>query len=91
MSSSTKAIIAVVVLVVIAAGAGAYWYYTQHASTQTAETVAPGSSPEQTTLVTGNDSSDAALQKDAAQIDTQLQGVASDNASADQAVAASAQ
>jgi len=74
----------IVILIII----GGVWWYLSSSSSST-----PSTTPTQqtnTTSVTGanpNDDSDAAMAQDATAIDTQMSGLNSDNASADQGLA----
>ena len=82
MSQTTKIVIGLVVLALVAGGA--YWYW-QEAHAPSSEEKA-----EVTTLPSGADKSDAALEQDFSSIDTQIQAVGKDNANTDASVKAAA-
>ena len=87
MSKSAKIATLVVVIVVIA---GIWWYVASDQSpevpayTQTVSTTTPENAPS-----SASDTSDAAITKDMANIDTQMNGLNSDSASADQSLSSS--
>lgn len=88
MTSTGKIIIGAVIAVLVLAGAY-YWYTTQmQPASSTSQTTAAG---ETTTLPSGANTSDAALSQDLNSIDTQMQGVSSDNANVSASVSAAAQ
>lgn len=85
MSQNTKLVLGIVALVVVLGGA--YWYWQ---SRQTPTASNDGSSTEVTSLPSGSNTSDTALEEDMASIDTQIKAVASDNTQASQSVDAAA-
>lgn len=72
MSKQQKQILGIAVLVVILALGFAYW--------KNAQAPAPTNPEEVTSLPSGDNTSDAALDSDIGSIDAQLEGVQSDNA-----------
>jgi len=86
MSTTNKTVLSVVVIAIIVLLA--VFALRAHAPSQnTAENTGDTSSLP----TAANDTSDAALQKDAAAIDTQLSGLDSDNATVDQGISESSQ
>lgn len=81
MSQTMKLVLGIVIAVMVLASGYLYW---QHKMMQTSA----GTPSEVTTLPSGNDTSDEALDKDLGSIDTQIQGVSSDNADVSASVTA---
>ncbi len=89
MSQTNKVIVGVAVLAVVAGGA--YYWFALHGKTDSMANQEKGSYMNQgpatvTTLPSGSDTSDAALQQDSAAIDAQMKGLDSDSANVDQSV-----
>lgn len=73
MSQTMKLVLGIVIAVMVLASGYLYWQHRMlQSSTETPSEV--------TTLPSGTDTSDAALDKDLGSIDTQIKGVNSDNA-----------
>jgi hypothetical protein len=94
MSTNTKIVTWVIVAVVVIGGGVLWWMHTNQTSmAPTATTTAPTPTQAQTTPQTQTppsngismtDNSDAALQTDLSNIDSQMNGFSSDNASINQ-------
>lgn len=78
MSKKSFLVLGIVVVAALVAG-GFYYWHTMQAPVQP-------ENPEVTTLPSGNDSSDTAIDQDLAAIDSQIQAVGDDNKSADASV-----
>jgi len=89
MSQGAKIITGFVVVVIVLGGLY-YWYSSQHASSSTTGTAQTVPDTETTTLPTGSSTSDTSLNQDLNSIDTQIQGVSSDNANVNDSVNAQA-
>ncbi len=79
MSQTSKIVLAIAVVAVVLLG-GFYYWNVMRSSAPAPE------NPEVTTLPTGSDSSDTAIDEDLASIDAQLDAVSDDNASANDSV-----
>lgn len=84
MSTTTKSVLAIVVLAVVALIA----YFALHNGASSMQAPANGSLSAAAVLPSGTDASDAGLAKDAASIDTSLNGLSTDQASVNQNLAA---
>jgi hypothetical protein len=79
MSKKTYLVLGIVVIAALLLGGFYYWNATQ-------QTVQP-ENPEVSTLPSGSDTSDSAIDQDLAAIDAQIQAVGDDTDSADASVA----
>ncbi|MEK7602030.1 MAG: hypothetical protein AAB472_00895 [Patescibacteria group bacterium] len=75
MSKNTKIVLGILAAVVILGGCYAYWQYRESTRSGAEQT-------EVTTLPSGTDQSDTALESDLGSIDAQINAVGSDNADA---------
>lgn len=93
MSQTSKIVLGIAVVVIVLIGAYFIWHRTASAPETTGQAQGTGSPEETTTLPSGSNTSDAAIDQDLTSIDTQIQAVDTDNASAADSIntAASAQ
>jgi cytoskeletal protein RodZ len=91
MSKNTKIVIGIIIIVIIAGGIW-WWYASKQNGTGGAPSSASQSNAEQNdgtaAPVLSQSTSDASLNQDLSAIDGQLNGLASDSASADQSLSA---
>jgi cytoskeletal protein RodZ len=78
MSKTSQIVLGIAVVAVVALG-GLYYWHTMNLQAQP-------ENPEVTTLPTGSDSSDSAIEQDLASIDAQIKEVEDDTDSADASV-----